>query len=83
MGPFVLNYSFTHIRPTGTPSIKTIVLEKENASDKFGFSVSDSVNDKGVYIKNIEEGSLAYKNGRVQKYDRILKVWTCFCFPLQ
>ena len=71
---FVLNYLFTHISPTGTRSIKTIELKKENPSDKFGFSVADSVNDKGAYVKSIEEGSLAHTNGGVQKYDRILKV---------
>eukprot|EP00106_Octopus_bimaculoides_P023554 XP_014790996.1 PREDICTED: glutamate receptor-interacting protein 1-like isoform X11 [Octopus bimaculoides] len=48
-------------------------IVKENATEDFGFSLSEGMYEKGVYISAIRPGSLAEKSGLLQ-YDRILQV---------
>ncbi|CAI9715928.1 receptor-interacting 1 isoform X9 [Octopus vulgaris] len=48
-------------------------IAKENATEDFGFSLSEGMYEKGVYISAIRPGSLAEKSGLLQ-YDRILQV---------
>ncbi|GFN84601.1 glutamate receptor-interacting protein 2 [Plakobranchus ocellatus] len=59
-----------------TPSplqLQQIVLEKKSPLDDFGFSLSDAVDDKGVYVSSVRSGSLADAAG-LKSYDRLLQV---------
>jgi len=55
-------------------SMQTVVLTKSKMNDSFGFSVSDSLRETGVYVRSIEPGSLAERCGNMRRYDRILQV---------
>ncbi|GAB1597596.1 glutamate receptor-interacting 1-like isoform X11 [Argonauta hians] len=48
-------------------------IKKETATEDFGFSLSEGMYEKGVYISAVRPGSLAEKSGLLQ-YDRILQV---------
>ena len=48
-------------------------LQKDCATDDFGFSLSEGMYEKGVYISAVRADSLAEKSG-LQPYDRILQV---------
>jgi len=50
-----------------------VTLIKETYGEDFGFGVSDSVHNKGVYISAIRPGSVADTMG-LKQYDRILQV---------
>lgn len=50
-----------------------LVLEKSSDLEDFGFSVSDGLLDRGVYVNNIRPGGPAEKGG-LCAYDRILQV---------
>ncbi|KAM4720755.1 glutamate receptor-interacting protein 2 isoform 2-T2 [Rhinophrynus dorsalis] len=57
---------------TATELLKVTVM-KDLECDDFGFSVSDGVLEKGVYINMIRPGGPADRSG-LQPYDRILQV---------
>lgn len=50
-----------------------LTLEKASDLEDFGFSVSDGLLDRGVYVSNIRPGGPAELGG-LQAYDRILQV---------
>ncbi|XP_061617300.1 glutamate receptor-interacting protein 1 isoform X6 [Phyllopteryx taeniolatus] len=50
-----------------------LTLEKSSDSDDFGFSVSDGVVDRGVYVNNIRGGGPAERGG-LRAYDRLLQI---------
>lgn len=51
-----------------------LTLEKASDLEDFGFSVSDGLLDRGVYVNNIRPGGPAEQGG-LRAYDRILQVW--------
>ncbi|XP_074554120.1 glutamate receptor-interacting protein 1 isoform X9 [Halichoeres trimaculatus] len=50
-----------------------LTLEKASDLEDFGFSVSDGLLDRGVYVSNIRPGGPAEKGG-LRAYDRILQI---------
>ena len=59
-----------------TPSplqLQRVVLEKKSFTDDFGFSLSDALEGRGVYVSSVRSGSLAEKIG-LKAYDRVLQV---------
>lgn len=60
--------------------IYRISLTKDKMYNDFGFSVSDGVQDKGVYINKIRTGGPADVSGNVKPFDRILQVRTASSF---
>uniref|UniRef100_UPI001A999F14 glutamate receptor-interacting protein 1-like n=1 Tax=Gasterosteus aculeatus aculeatus TaxID=481459 RepID=UPI001A999F14 len=50
-----------------------LTLEKLSDMEDFGFSVSDGMLDRGVYVNNIRPGGAAERGG-LRAYDRILQV---------
>lgn len=48
-------------------------LEKASDIEDFGFSVSDGLLDRGVYVNNIRPGGPAERAG-LRAFDRILQV---------
>lgn len=50
-----------------------LTLEKVSDLDDFGFSVSDGLLDRGVYVNNIRPGGPAEQGG-LKAFDRILQV---------
>ncbi|KAM7378557.1 hypothetical protein PAMA_013451 [Pampus argenteus] len=50
-----------------------LTLEKASDMEDFGFSVSDGMLDRGVYVNNIRPGGPAERGG-LQAYDRILQI---------
>ncbi|XP_029902112.1 glutamate receptor-interacting protein 1 isoform X2 [Myripristis murdjan] len=50
-----------------------LTLEKASDLEDFGFSVSDGLLDRGVYVNNIRAGGPAQKGG-LRAYDRILQI---------
>lgn len=66
--------------PTGnfyTPPLTRIfnvILKKDPFYDDFGFSLSDGLYEKGVYINRIRKGGPAHRCGLLMPFDRILQV---------
>ncbi|XP_051249088.1 LOW QUALITY PROTEIN: glutamate receptor-interacting protein 1 [Dicentrarchus labrax] len=50
-----------------------LTLEKASDLEDFGFSVSDGLLDRGVYVSNIRPGGPAERGG-LRAYDRILQI---------
>ncbi|XP_037551948.1 glutamate receptor-interacting protein 1 [Nematolebias whitei] len=50
-----------------------LILEKASDLEDFGFSVSDGLLDRGVYVNNIRPGGPAERGG-LRAYDRILQI---------
>lgn len=56
---------------------------KDRVYEDFGFSVSDGLYEKGVYINRIRKGGPADRSGMLQPYDRILQVCMSNChYPI-
>ncbi|XP_030210552.1 glutamate receptor-interacting protein 1 isoform X4 [Gadus morhua] len=59
---------------TQTPvELHKVSLEKASDAEDFGFSVSDGLLERGVYINNIKQGGAAHRAG-LQTYDRMLQI---------
>ena len=59
---------------TPTPiQLHRITVEKTTATADFGFSLSDGMYEKGVYVSAVRTGSPAQRAG-VRAFDRILQV---------
>lgn len=59
-----------------------VTLYKDSIYDDYGFSVSDGLYEKGVYINRIRKGGPADIVGLLRPYDRIIQVsvpvlWVC------
>uniref|UniRef100_A0A3Q2PIZ6 Glutamate receptor interacting protein 1 n=1 Tax=Fundulus heteroclitus TaxID=8078 RepID=A0A3Q2PIZ6_FUNHE len=57
-----------------------LTLEKASDLEDFGFSVSDGLLDRGVYVNNIRPGGPAERGG-LRAYDRILQVQNLWNMP--
>lgn len=51
-----------------------VTLYKDNVYDDFGFSVSDGLYERGVYINRIRSGGPADIVGLLKPFDRIMQV---------
>lgn len=56
-----------------------VTLYKDSVYDDYGFSVSDGLYEKGVYINRIRKGGPADIVGMLRPYDRIIQV----CFDIK
>ncbi|XP_065203525.1 glutamate receptor-interacting protein 2 [Planococcus citri] len=57
-----------------TSKIHQVVLFKDPLYEDFGFSISDGLYERGVFINRIRQGGPADKRGVLQPFDRILQV---------
>jgi len=55
-----------------------VTLFKDPVYEDFGFSVSDGLYERGVYINRIRKGGPADLSTVLQPYDRILQVCASF-----
>jgi hypothetical protein len=55
-------------------SLPQVTLFKDPVYEDFGFSVSDGLYERGVYINRIRKGGPADLSTVLQPYDRILQV---------
>ncbi|XP_013134442.1 PREDICTED: glutamate receptor-interacting protein 2 isoform X2 [Papilio polytes] len=55
-------------------SVHHVILYKDAIYDDYGFSVSDGLYERGVYINRIRQGGPADIVGLLRPYDRILQV---------
>ncbi|XP_045492867.1 glutamate receptor-interacting protein 1 isoform X2 [Colias croceus] len=55
-------------------SVHHVILYKDAIYDDYGFSVSDGLYERGVYINRIRKGGPADIVGMLRPYDRILQV---------
>ncbi|XP_071816235.1 glutamate receptor-interacting protein 2-like isoform X3 [Apostichopus japonicus] len=51
-----------------------VALYKDSDVEDFGFSVSDGITEKGVFVNTIRPGGPAAKQGSVRPFDRVLQV---------
>jgi len=67
--------SYTHLA-SGSPHMELyqVTLFKDPIYEDFGFSVSDGLYERGVYINRIRKGGPADLSTVLQPYDRILQV---------
>ncbi|XP_023709874.1 glutamate receptor-interacting protein 2 isoform X2 [Cryptotermes secundus] len=67
--------SYTHL-PSGSPQLDLyqVTLFKDPVYEDFGFSVSDGLYERGVYINRVRKGGPADMSTVLQPYDRILQV---------
>nr|CAH0110201.1 unnamed protein product [Daphnia galeata] len=54
--------------------IHQVTLHKDSVYEDFGFSVSDGLYERGIYINRIRKGGPAHLSGHLQAFDRILQV---------
>ncbi|XP_047474021.1 glutamate receptor-interacting protein 2-like isoform X4 [Penaeus chinensis] len=71
---YTATYSRTASPPPGGGHVYQVNLMKDRVYEDFGFSVSDGLYEKGVYINRIRKGGPADRSGMLQPYDRILQV---------
>ncbi|KAK7066747.1 Glutamate receptor-interacting protein 1 [Halocaridina rubra] len=73
-----LTYTATYARtaspPPGGGNVYQVTLLKDRVYEDFGFSVSDGLYEKGVYVNRIRKGGPADKSGVLKPFDRILQV---------
>ncbi|XP_067683698.1 glutamate receptor-interacting protein 1-like isoform X1 [Haliotis asinina] len=65
-----------HMQTIFTPmpiQLHRVTVEKDTAVEDFGFSLSDGMYEKGVFISAVRQGSAAQRAG-LKMYDRILQV---------
>lgn len=67
---FVIDTNFD----TSNYDIYHVTLYKDAVYDDYGFSVSDGLYEKGVYINRIRKGGPADIVGLLRPFDRILQV---------
>jgi len=71
------SYSMTASFPGTLPSnvqVHQITLMKDSVYEDFGFSVSDGLYERGIYINRVRKGGPADISGQLQAFDRILQV---------
>lgn len=62
---------------TEKPRIFHVTLYKDKVYDDYGFSVSDGLYERGVFINRIRTGGPADKCGLLRPFDRIMQVCVC------
>ncbi|XP_059478417.1 glutamate receptor-interacting protein 1 isoform X2 [Neocloeon triangulifer] len=72
MTKLVLNGSQNSVATSCLSDIQKVSLYKDNVYEDFGFSVSDGLYERGVYVNMIRKGGPADKI--LEQYDRILQV---------
>nr|XP_017089004.2 glutamate receptor-interacting protein 1 isoform X2 [Drosophila bipectinata] len=60
--------------PNGKPRIFHVTLYKDKVYDDYGFSVSDGLYERGVFINRIRSGGPADMCGLLKPFDRIMQV---------
>ena len=73
------NYSLPNFIPAAASSVQgqhvyQVTLVKDRFYEDFGFSVSDGLYEKGVYVNRIRKGGPADRSNMLKPYDRILQV---------
>ena len=63
--------SFSHVF---FPPFAQVTLHKDSVYEDFGFSVSDGLYERGIYINRVRKGGPADLSGLLQAFDRILQV---------
>ena len=76
---FILKHFYLFI--AGGGQVYQVTLLKDRVYEDFGFSVSDGLYEKGVYVNRIRKGGPADKSGVLKPFDRILQVIT-FPYPI-
>ncbi|XP_066964417.1 glutamate receptor-interacting protein 2 isoform X2 [Macrobrachium rosenbergii] len=71
---YTATYGRTASPPPGGGQVYQVTLLKDRVYEDFGFSVSDGLYEKGVYVNRIRKGGPADKSGVLKPYDRILQV---------
>ncbi|XP_062339274.1 LOW QUALITY PROTEIN: glutamate receptor-interacting protein 1-like [Osmerus eperlanus] len=61
------------LAPPTPVELHKVSLEKESDLEDFGFSVSDGLLEKGVYVSNLRSGGPAELGG-LKSYDRLLQI---------
>lgn len=51
-----------------------VTLFKDTVYEDFGFSISDGLYERGVFVNNIRKGGPADLSGMLKRYDRIIQV---------
>ncbi|XP_050536534.1 glutamate receptor-interacting protein 2-like isoform X2 [Daktulosphaira vitifoliae] len=51
-----------------------VTLFKDGIYEDFGFSISDGLYERGVFVNNIRKGGPADMSGMLKRYDRIIQV---------
>ncbi|XP_071484782.1 glutamate receptor-interacting protein 2-like [Diadema antillarum] len=51
-----------------------VTLSKDSDVEDFGFSLSDGISEKGVFVNTVRPGGPASKNLNVRPFDRILQI---------
>lgn len=66
-----------NLSTSSTDSYRSIhvILHKDQVYDDYGFSVSDGLYEKGVYINRIRSGGPADCSGLLKPFDRIIQVF--------
>ncbi|XP_053678413.1 glutamate receptor-interacting protein 2 [Anopheles nili] len=68
------NNSFGQGSSQGTLRTMQVTLFKDRVYDDYGFSVSDGLYERGVYINRIRSGGPADLAGQLRPFDRIVQV---------
>ncbi|CAN8001135.1 unnamed protein product, partial [Ixodes hexagonus] len=68
-------YAGDYPEPAPIPiEVHRVTLFKDKVYEDFGFSVSDGLYDKGVYVNRVRPGGPADMSGILKPFDRILQV---------
>lgn len=51
-----------------------VTLFKDAVYEDFGFSISDGLYERGVFVNNIRKGGPADLSGMLKRYDRVIQV---------
>ena len=67
---------FTSSGPEGPvpQEVNKVSLFKDPIYEDFGFSVSDGLYERGIYINRIRKGGPADESGLLRPFDRILQI---------
>ena len=65
------------LAPPVSAELHRVTLYKDSDVEDFGFSVSDGVYERGVFVNTIRPGGPAARSTNVKPFDRILQVSTC------
>lgn len=57
-----------------------VTLFKDAVYEDFGFSISDGLYERGVFVNNIRKGGPADLSGMLKRYDRIIQVNICILY---
>uniref|UniRef100_A0A5S6PZD9 PDZ domain-containing protein n=1 Tax=Trichuris muris TaxID=70415 RepID=A0A5S6PZD9_TRIMR len=64
----------TETKPPRVYELHRVTLEKDMDNNDFGFSISDGVEEKGVFVHELRPSGPADRSGNIYPFDRIMKV---------